>query len=66
TTADSSEFGTITMPSFFGSPAVGSPANSGVQATYAVDISGGNLRLLATPKTTSSTVFKVTAQLTKV
>ena len=64
--ADSSEYGTITMPSFFGSPATGSPAISGVQATYTVDINGGNLRLLATPVTTSSTVFKVTAHLTKV
>jgi len=66
TNADSTEFGTITFPSFFGSPAAGSPATSGEQATYRVDVSGGNLRLLATPTTTSSTVFKVTAQLTTI
>lgn len=31
----------------------------GVAATYAVDISGGNFRLLATPQAASSTVFKI-------
>ena len=66
TFADSTEYGIITMPSFFGSPSVGSPLISGIQATYVVDVSGGNLRLLATPKTSNSTVFKVTALLTKV
>jgi len=64
TDACSTEFGTITLPSFYGSPAAGSPAISGEQATYDVDINAGSLRLLATPTTTSSTVFKVTAQLT--
>lgn len=33
--------------------------SGGVAATYAVDISGGNFRLLATPQAATSTVFKV-------
>ncbi len=64
TNADSTEFGTITLPSFFGSPAAGSPTISGVQATYDVDVSSGNLRLLATPiDATGNITFKVQSNL---
>ena len=62
--ADFTEFGTITIPSFFGSPAAGSPTISGVQATFDVDVSGGNLRLLATPvDATGNITFKVLSNL---
>ena len=63
--AVSTEYGTVATPEFFGSPATGSPAISGEQATFTVDISGGNLRLLATPVSSVSTVFTTTATLTK-
>ena len=65
TNAVSTEYGTVATPEFFGSPAIGSPAISGEQATFTVDISGGNLRLLATPVSSVSTVFTTTATLTK-
>jgi hypothetical protein len=45
TTADATEFGIITTGSSL--------------ATYTVDISGGNVRLLATPASANSTVFNV-------
>lgn len=45
TTAIATEYGTV--------------ATSGVLATYEVDISGGNVRVLATPASTNSTSFKV-------
>ena len=38
----------------------------GAVATFDVDISGGNVRLLCTPLSTNSTVFKVSMQLIKV
>ena len=64
TNVEFTEFGTLMIPSFFGSPATGSPAISGVQATYVVDVSGGNLRLLATPRGgTGNITFKVTSTL---
>jgi len=66
TNAFLTEYGTVSAPEFFGSPAVGSPINSGEQATYTVDVSGGNVRLLATPVTTSSTLFTTTATLIKI
>jgi len=65
TNAVSTEYGTVATPEFFGSPTTGSPAISGEQATFTVDISGGNLRLLATPVSSVSTVFTTTATLTK-
>lgn len=48
TTAIATEYGTITT--------------SGNLATYDVDISGGNLRVLATPASATSTTFKVIHQ----
>lgn len=63
--AVSTEYGTVATPEFFGSPLLGSPAISGEQATFTVDVNGGNLRLLATPVTTASTVFTTTAILIK-
>lgn len=48
TTAIATEYGTI--------------ATSGNLATYDVDISGGNLRVLATPASATSTTFKVIHQ----
>lgn len=67
TNTEYTEFGTVTIPSFFGSPSTGSPAISGAQATYVVDVSGGNLRLLATPREgTGNITFKVTSTLTTV
>ncbi len=66
TNAVSTEYGTVATPEFFGSPTTGSPAISGEQATFTVDISGGNLRLLATPVSSVSTVFTTTATLTKI
>ena len=35
-------------------------------ATFGSDINGGNVRILATPTTSDSTVFKITRTLTKV
>jgi hypothetical protein len=39
---------------------------SSALATFDVDISGGNVRLLATPASTNSTTFKVVTQNTKI
>lgn len=67
TNAEYTEYASLSIPSFFGSPSVGSPTNSGTQATFSVDVSGGNLRLLATPRGgTGSITFKVTSTLTTV
>ena len=64
TNADYTEYGTITLPSFFGSPTQGSPAVSGEQATFTVGISGGNLELYATPRNGTGTIaFKVVSNL---
>ncbi len=65
--AEFSEYGSLQIPSFFGSPSAGSPNISGASATYVVDVSGGNMRLRATSRGGSGTItFKVISTLTSV
>jgi hypothetical protein len=52
TTATATEYGTV--------------VTSGNLATYEVDINSGNVRVLATPASTNSTVFKMTLELIEV
>jgi hypothetical protein len=57
--ADYSEYAALTIPSFFGSPNVGSPNKSGAVATYDFAINGTNLSLYATPRVTGLITFTI-------